>query len=464
MLRFRIGRIPVEIRPGHLFTAALLGYRWLQEPSASAVLLLLLWVAVVVISTLMHELGHACASVLFGYRPAIRLVWMGGSTTPNGGAPIPLNRSVLLTLAGPLSGLLLAAVSLILLRVTQWLTGEGGFVQLGLAWLIDVNWAWSLFNLAPVPPMDGGQVATALLIRAFGRRGFLFANALGLFLCVAGIAYLLKVSSDSLLLVILVVFGLRAFGAVTAYLRGDIPDPNSAAQIPFDNAQNLYSQGQLDPAKQLGEQALEAATSDPKLRSRIHQLLGWIAIKQGDGQVALSHFSQVNGEAIEPQALAAAYSLAGDEARAIPLWERAHGQTHDATVLHEWAGALIRDNRTDDARRLPGVDMSLAYTCAERVLFIRGNFAEAARVGLLALEEHPKAETAYDIACAMARAGDVEGALRLLDRAAELGFRRKAVAAADPDLASLHPDPRFQNWLTRLGNRMPADNPVTKPS
>jgi hypothetical protein len=50
----------------------------------------------------------------------------------------------------------------------------------------------------------------------------------------------LKVSSDSLLLVILAVFGLRAFGAVTAYLRGDIPDPNSAAQIPFDNAQNLY--------------------------------------------------------------------------------------------------------------------------------------------------------------------------------------------------------------------------------
>ena len=453
MLRFRIGRIPVEIQPGHLLMAAALGlFSFGGGMTAGALLLLLLWVAIVVFSVLVHELGHAWVSVLLGYRPAIQLVWTGGTTRSNAGAPIPLIRNVLLTLAGPLLGLLVAAASVVVRRFLGPLGDANEFARFGLDWLFYVNWNWSLFNLAPVPPMDGGQVATALLIRAFGRRGFLFANLLALVICVAGVAWVLTFSPDSFLTVILAIFGLRAFGAVTAYFRGDIPDPNSAAQIPFDNAQNLYRQGQLEPAKQLGEQALEAATSDPKLRSRIHHLLGWIAIKQGDGDAALSHFSQVDGEAIEPQALAAAFSLVGDEARAIPLWERAYGQTHDATVLHEWAGALIRDNRMDDARRLPGVDMSLAYTCAERVLFIRGNFAEAARVGLLALEENPKAETAYDTACALARAGDVEGALRLLDRAAELGFRRKAVAAADPDLAPLHADPRFQSWLTRLGN------------
>ncbi len=417
--------------------------------TASAMLLLLIWVAVVVISVLLHELGHAWASVLLGYRPAIQLVWTGGFTRPNAGAPIPLIRNVLLTLAGPLVGLLVAAASKQLLGAVG---DENEYAQIGLLMLFQVNWYWSLFNLAPVPPMDGGQVATALLIRGFGRRGFLFAHLLALIICVAAVAWVLTVSRDPFLTVILAIFGLRAFGAVTAYLRGDIPDPNSVAQIPFDNAQNLYRQGQLDAAKQLGEQALEAATSDPKLRSRIHHLLGWIAIKQGDGPAAVSHFSQVDGEAVEPQALAAAFSLVGDEARAIPLWERAYQQTHDATVLHEWAGALIRDNRIADARRLPGVDMSLAYTCAERVLFIRGEFAEAARVGLSALEEHPKPETAYDTACALARAGDAEGALRLLDRAVELGFRRKGVAAADPDLASLHADPRFQRWLARLVN------------
>jgi hypothetical protein len=93
-----------------------------------------------------------------------------------------------------------------------------------------------------------------------------------------------------------------------------------------------------------------------------------------------------------------------------------------------------------------------AYTCAERVLFIRGEFAAAAKVGLAALEEHPSADTAYDVACAMARAGDREGALRLLDRATELGFRKRNVAASDPDLASLHAEPRFQAWLTRRDN------------
>jgi tetratricopeptide (TPR) repeat protein len=239
---------------------------------------------------------------------------------------------------------------------------------------------------------------------------------------------------------------------VTAYFRGEIPDPNSAAMLPFTNAQALYAEGKLPEAKQLAEHSLQAATSEPKLRSRLRHLLGWIAVKEGNGRAALDHFSKIEVETVEPHALAAAFSLVGDDARALSFWELAYAQHPDPTVLHEWAGALIRNNRVDDARKLPGVDMPGAYTCAERVLFIRGEFAAAAKVGLAALEEHPSADTAYDVACAMARAGDREGALRLLDRATELGFRKRNVAASDPDLASLHAEPRFQAWLTRRDN------------
>ncbi len=451
MLRFRIGRIPVEVHPGHFLVAALFGLQSPQGQSTSDVALnLLTWIAIVFVSVLLHELGHALMCLAFGYRPAIQLVWTGGFTQPNAGAPIPWQRDVLLTLAGPGLGLLFGTVCVL---VNRTMSSSSDYVQLVLDNLIWVNVGWSLINLAPVLPMDGGRIANAVLIRFFGRRGFLFAQIIALTICAAGVAWLLSLGRQlSYLAILLLIFGLRAFGGVTAYLRGEVANPNSAALVPFRNAQIFYGQGQLASAKQLAEQALEAATSEPKLRSRIHHLLGWIAVKEGDGRAALDHFAQIQGEAVEPHALAASFSLIGDEARAIPLWEQAYGQNRDPTVLHEWAGALIRDNRLADARMLPGIDMSLAYTCAERVLFIRGEFAAAARVGLAALQEHPSADTAYDVACSMARAGDREGAMRLLDRAAELGFHKGSVAASDPDLASLHSDPRFQEWLSRVQN------------
>jgi hypothetical protein len=44
----------------------------------------------------------------------------------------------------------------------------------------------------------------------------------------------------------------------------------------------------------------------------------------------------------------------------------------------------------------------------------------------------------------------VRDALRLLERARELGFRDAAYAASDEDLAPLHGLPAFESWLTAL--------------
>ena len=153
---------------------------------------------------------------------------------------------------------------------------------------------------------------------------------------------------------------------------------------------------------------------------------------------------------MEPHALAAAFSLVGDDARAVSLWEHAWRESGDATVLHEWAGSLIRAQRADEALRLPGVDPAAAYACAERVLFIRGAYSEAAQVSEAALTHAPRADIAYDAACAYARAHNVRDALRLLERARELGFRDAAYAASDEDLAPLHAEPAFEQWLTAL--------------
>ena len=126
--------------------------------------------------------------------------------------------------------------------------------------------------------------------------------------------------------------------------------------------------------------------------------------------------------------------------------------TNDRTVMHEFAGSLIRLGKVSAALRLPGVDPAGAFICAERTLFIRGAYSEAAAVGEEALRHAPSATIAYDAACAFARARMVSDALRLLRRAGELGFKDVSYAASDEDLTALHGHPDFEAWLAALRN------------
>ena len=94
------------------------------------------------------------------------------------------------------------------------------------------------------------------------------------------------------------------------------------------------------------------------------------------------------------------------------------------------------------------MDLGKAYACAERVAFLRGNFTRAAELGLSALDRHPSPEAAYDVACALARAGELDRAVLVLERARDLGFSDVEYARTDADLAALHGHPGFQRWLS----------------
>jgi Flp pilus assembly protein TadD len=58
----------------------------------------------------------------------------------------------------------------------------------------------------------------------------------------------------------------------------------------------------------------------------------------------------------------------------------------------------------------------------------------------------------YNLACALAVKGDKAAAIDALEQAATNGYRDAAAMAADPDLASLRGDARFEALKTRLAN------------
>jgi stage IV sporulation protein FB len=175
-LNFTLLGIPVRVNPWFWLIAVLLG------PIHEKPQFVLSWVAVVFVSILVHEMGHALVIRSFGMRPSILLYSFGGLAMYQPTRHIP-TRQIVISLAGPAAGFLLAGLTIALFR----LSGVGvGFVfggPLGLSWkyyligdnvpsemllrvvdqLLYVNIWWGLVNLVPIWPLDGGQVCYNVL-------------------------------------------------------------------------------------------------------------------------------------------------------------------------------------------------------------------------------------------------------------------------------------------------------------
>ncbi|MBQ9964714.1 MAG: site-2 protease family protein [Clostridia bacterium] len=79
----------------------------------------------------------------------------------------PKRDMALVALAGPVSNLLMAAISLLLYRVVLSITSSAAVVT--VAWLVlvwtfaSVNIGLAVFNLLPIPPLDGSRIFGAIL-------------------------------------------------------------------------------------------------------------------------------------------------------------------------------------------------------------------------------------------------------------------------------------------------------------
>jgi Zn-dependent protease len=152
-VNFRLFGFPVEIQSGALIYAGiylLFGIQ-AQRPIVESALGVLGMLG----SVLLHELGHATMAQTFGLGPVSIVLHGFGGITRHRGSRQPW-KDFLVTIAGPAAGLILALVAFLAIALPL-----PELAQSVLWSLVGVNVFWSLFNLLPLFPLDGGQALFA---------------------------------------------------------------------------------------------------------------------------------------------------------------------------------------------------------------------------------------------------------------------------------------------------------------
>jgi membrane-associated protease RseP (regulator of RpoE activity) len=167
---------PLRIEPFFFVTAWLIGGR--QEPQW-----MLIWVAVVFIGVLAHELGHAFAGRRLGLEPWIQLMAFGGMTGWQRPRPLTSGQRILISAAGPAVGISIGG-ALLLASFAGFFAGASPAVLRLLNYLVWVNLGWGVLNLLPILPLDGGHITASVAEMVAGRNGRIAARVFSIVLTV----------------------------------------------------------------------------------------------------------------------------------------------------------------------------------------------------------------------------------------------------------------------------------------
>lgn len=159
----------MTVRPTFWLVALLLGWGLGDRR------LLVAWVAVVFVSILFHELGHALTARRYGADVSITLTTFGGYTQwsrPEGLTP---GRRALVAAAGSAVGIVFGLAVLGAFYATRpWPPLAAAVVSL-IVW---VNVGWGVLNWLPIRPLDGGHLLLAFLEMVAPRRSEQIATAI----------------------------------------------------------------------------------------------------------------------------------------------------------------------------------------------------------------------------------------------------------------------------------------------
>lgn len=189
------------------FTFIILLVFWVLSDLQNGVRYALLWIPVILISVLFHELAHASMIGIFGFGPS-RIVLQGiGGVTINERRAKPW-QDLLISAAGPLSSFLLAAIMWFAFSGIPRLHQDPFFVAL-LPLLAKINVIWGIFNLLPVMPLDGYAMLRHFLRLILSERTA-FIISIWVSMVVGGILVIVSVLSRQPFIALLLLWFIRS--------------------------------------------------------------------------------------------------------------------------------------------------------------------------------------------------------------------------------------------------------------
>ncbi len=205
-LCFSVLGIPVRVHPMFWLVSAILGFGG-GDPAH-----IMIWIGVMFVSILVHELGHAFTMRYFGFNPSVALYAGGGlamyqsvdSPWSSYGVNHPRRESpwtsIIISAAGPAAGFALATlviIGVIAGGISDSLLGEpdataeiasaqteqqpeselgeqtppgkaasdkpNELLMVFIFYMLFINIFWGLVNLLPIYPLDGGQITREIV-------------------------------------------------------------------------------------------------------------------------------------------------------------------------------------------------------------------------------------------------------------------------------------------------------------
>lgn len=445
-MELRLGPIPVRIDPIFLVLAVFLGLRHTNVASIA------IFVVVALVSVLWHELGHAVAFRVFGYDSSILLHGMGGLTVPDTDRPLPAGRDLVVSLSGPVAGILAGGSVLVFARPEGGLFGSTGgtLTESALGDIVWVNLGWALLNLIPILPLDGGRIMKSLLNMATGGRGERTARfvSIGIGGALGAVALM---TSNILAALLLAWFVYANVQDLKHIIR---PPRQRELDAWLEEGQDALAQRSLLAASNRAREVL-TWSQVPEARVAASELLAWTLLLEGKIEPAAEILATVTPDPEQPVLHPSAVAATRDSRAAIELLRQAFEERPAGGTGTRVVRALIEDGRLDDA--LAVVHGPLGERAGNSVasvvgqaLFQARRYDDAARVGERSFDYDPHPMLAYNVACSWARAGRREEALVWLHRAVDIGYRDLAELDAEADFEKVRQLPAFEPLRARL--------------
>ena len=442
----KIFGIPVNVDRSFLFICALLAFGRIHEPVS-----LIEWLIVIFLSLLVHELGHALMVRAYGMSPQILLYSMGGLTSWNDEKGISHAKRISISLAGPFAGFIFGGL-VFLSRIVYPDLFSGALGEQTYEDLVNVNFLWGFFNLLPILPLDGGQVAHSIEQSVKKKPDGTITHILSL--VVAGAVGLWALSIGWIWVVFLMaLFAMSNGGALFKMIQSNRDRPLSPA---LAEAREAISNDDGATAVHLAKKILSSAKS-LEVKEEAQRIITQGLILENDIEHASKEADRLQAVYGHEELLRALTGFKREQlSRAIPLIEYSYASAPSPDLNFVYANALIFTGRLQDAasliagQQLPEYALA-SYKTLQSAAFQSGAYEISSAAGRQAFERAKDPDIAYNVACAEARAGRADEALAWIERAVGAGFKDAGALASDLDFEFLRSRPEFGSICGRLG-------------